>query len=118
MKVLIVDDSASTRDMLGVILKRAGHEIVGEAEDGKSALKAFVELRPEVVLLDIIMPGISGIVVLEEMRRIAPGAKVIMLTAVDQDDVTRDLQEKGAAAIVFKPFSQEDLKKAFDRLNA
>jgi len=116
MKVLIVDDNASTREMLGIILKKAGHEVLGEAEDGKSALKAFVELRPEVVLLDIIMPGISGIVVLEEIRRIDPKAKVIMLTAVDQDEVTSDLNDKGAAAIVFKPFSHGDLEKAFERI--
>jgi len=116
MKVLIVDDNASTRDVLNVTLVKLGHEVVGEAEDGKSALKAFVELRPEVVLLDIIMPGISGIVVLEEMRRIAPGAKVIMLTAIDQDEVTSELKSKGASAIIFKPFSHEDLIKAFGRL--
>lgn len=116
MKVLIVDDNASTREMLGIILKKAGHEVVGEAEDGKSAIKAFVELRPEVVMLDIIMPGISGLVVLEELRRIAPAVKVIMLTAVDQDDVTMELESKGAAAIVFKPFSQNDLKVAFERI--
>ena len=116
MKVLIVDDNASTRDVLNVTLVKLGHEVVGEAEDGKSALKAFVELRPEVVLLDIIMPGISGIVVLEEMRRISPGAKVIMLTAIDQDEVTSELKSKGAAAVIFKPFSHEDLIKAFGRL--
>jgi two-component system chemotaxis response regulator CheY len=116
MKVLIVDDNASTREMLTISLQRAGHEVLGEAEDGKTALKAFIELRPEVVLLDIIMPGISGIVVLEEMKRIAPAVKVIMLTAVDQDDVTMELESKGAAAIIFKPFSQDDLRKAFERL--
>lgn len=116
MKVLIVDDNSSTREVLTVILKNLGHKVAGEAEDGKSALKAFVELRPDAVLLDIIMPGISGIVVLEEMRRIAPEAKVIMLTAVDQDDVTSEILSKGAAGIVFKPFSRDDLKRAFDKL--
>ncbi len=116
MRVLIVDDNSSTREVLNVILKNLGHEVVGEAEDGKSAIKAFIELRPETVLLDIIMPGISGIVVLEEMRRIAPAASIIMLTAVDQDDVTSEIKNKGAAGIVFKPFSREDLKRAFDKL--
>jgi len=116
MKVLIVDDNASTRNVLNVILTKAGHEVVGEAEDGQTALKAFVELRPDVVLLDIIMPGISGIVVLEEMRRIDPSAKVIMLTAVDQDEVTRELESKGAAAMIFKPFTYEDLKTALERV--
>lgn len=116
MKVLIVDDNASTRSVLRIMLEKGGHKVVGEAEDGKAALKAFVELRPDVVLLDIIMPGISGLVVLEEIRRIAPAARVIMLTAVDQDDITKELQDKGAAAIVFKPFSYDDIEKAFARI--
>ena len=116
MKVLIVDDNESTREMLRISLQRAGHQVLGEAEDGQSALKAFAELSPEVVLLDIIMPGISGIEVLEEMRKITPAAKIIMLTAVDQDHVTAELKSKGAAAIIFKPFSQQDLKKAFELL--
>ncbi len=116
MKVLIVDDNESTREMLKISLERSGHEVLGQAEDGQSALKAFAELRPEVVLLDIIMPGISGIEVLEEMRKISPEAKIIMLTAVDQDHVTMELKRKGAAAIIFKPFSQQDLKKAFELL--
>ena len=116
MKVLIVDDNASTREMLGISLERGGHEILGEAEDGQSALKAFAELRPEVVFLDIIMPGISGVVVLEEMLKINPAAKIVMLTAVDQDNITMELKSKGAAAIIFKPFSQEDLRKVFERI--
>ncbi len=116
MKVLIVDDNESTREMLKISLERAGHIILGEAEEGQSALKAFQELRPEAVLLDIIMPGMSGIVVLEEMKKLDPAVKVIILTAVDQDNVTRDLKNKGAAAIVFKPFSQDDLKKAFESI--
>jgi two-component system chemotaxis response regulator CheY len=116
MKVLIVDDNSSTREVLRVMLKNLGHEVVADAEDGKSALKAFVDFRPEVVLLDIIMPGISGIVVLEEMRRVSPSAVVIMLTAVDQDDVTAELLKKGAAGIIFKPFSHDDLSKAFGKI--
>lgn len=114
--MLIVDDNDSTREMLKISLERAGHQVLGEAEDGKSALKAFQELRPEVVLLDIIMPGISGIEVLGEMRRLSPDARIIMLTAVDQDHVTEELKRKGAAAIIFKPFSQNDLKRAFELL--
>ena len=111
--MLIVDDNASTREMLGISLERAGHEILGEAEDGQSALKAFSELSPDVAFLDIIILGISGVVVLEEMLNINPAAKVVILTAVDHDNITMELKSKGAAAIVFKPFSQEDLRKVF-----
>lgn len=116
MKVLIVDDNGSTREMVKIILQRTGHEVVGEAGDGDAALKAFSELKPDVVLLDIIMPGKSGLEVLGEMRAQRPEAKIVMLTAVDQDEVNSQLKEKGAAAIIYKPFSYDDFEKAFRKL--
>ena len=116
MKVLIVDDNAGTRSLIRIILKRTGHEVVGEAGDGDSAIKAFAELRPEVVLLDIIMPGKSGLEVLEEIRKIDPGAKVIMVTAVDQDLINKELAGKGVSGIIYKPFSFDDLNKAFKKI--
>ena len=115
MKVLIVDDNFGTRAMLKIILEKTGHEVVGEAGDGDSALKAFVELRPEVVLLDIIMPGKSGVEVLGEIRKINPVAKVIMVTAVEQDAVNAELTARGAAGIIYKPFSIDDFSKAFKK---
>ncbi|OIO05121.1 MAG: hypothetical protein COX65_05370 [Elusimicrobia bacterium CG_4_10_14_0_2_um_filter_56_8] len=116
MKVLIVDDNSGTRSMIKIILERTGHDVVGEAGDGESALKAFSELRPDVVLLDIIMPGKSGLEVLEAIRKINPSAKVIMVTAVEQDEINSQILSKGAAAIIYKPFSFDDFEKAFRRL--
>jgi len=116
MKILIVDDNASTREMVRLILQRTGHEVAGEADNGESALKAFKELRPDLVLLDIIMPGKSGLEVLGEIRAIDPAAKVIMLTAVDQDEVNAQLASKGAAGIIYKPFSYDDFEKAFKKI--
>lgn len=116
MKILIVDDNSSTREMVKIILQRTGHEVVGEAADGDAAIEAFVKLRPEVVLLDIIMPGRSGLEVLQELRRTDPAAKVVMLTAVDQDEVNQALMKEGAAAIIYKPFSYDDFEKAFKKL--
>jgi two-component system chemotaxis response regulator CheY len=116
MKVLIVDDNNSTREMVKVILQKIGHEVIGEAGDGESALEAFTKLRPDVVLLDIIMPGKSGLQVLDEIREIEPAAKVIMVTAVDQDEVNIHLLSKGVAAVIYKPFSYADIEKALSRL--
>lgn len=113
MKVLIVDDNADTRLLLRAILEHKGHTVAGEAEDGAGALKAFAELRPDVVLLDIIMPGKSGVEVLEELRTLDPGAKVIMVTAVEQDRVNRRLMLLGAAGIIYKPFGPADFERAF-----
>ncbi len=113
MKVLIVDDSADIRSLIRVILESKGHTVAGEAEDGPSALKAFAELRPELVLLDIIMPGMSGVEVLEGIRKLDPEARVIMVTAVEQDRVNRRLLLLGASGIIYKPFAPGDFEKAF-----
>ena len=88
MKILIADDNAGIREMLKLVLQSLGHEVVGEADNGEAAIKAFRELRPEVVMLDIIMPGKTGLAALDEIRALDPAAKVVMLTAVDQDDGT------------------------------
>jgi two-component system chemotaxis response regulator CheY len=113
MKVLIVDDSADIRSLIRVILESKGHTVAGEAEDGPGALKAFAELRPDMVLLDIIMPGMSGVEVLEEIRKLDPEARVIMVTAVEQDRVNRRLLLLGASGIIYKPFAPGDFEKAF-----
>lgn len=115
MKILIVDDNESTREMLKLLLESLGHEVAGEAENGEKGLKAFTELRPEVVMLDIVMPGKSGLEVLDEVLALDPKAKVIMLTAVDQDDINMRVKAKGAQ-IIYKPFSGQDIEKAIKRL--
>ncbi|MDD2805589.1 MAG: response regulator [Elusimicrobiales bacterium] len=112
MKILIVDDNADVRALIRVILEHRGHAVVGEAGDGAAGLKAFAELRPDVVLLDIIMPGKSGLEVLEQIRELDPAAKVIMVTAVEQDGINRRLLLLGAAGIIYKPFKEEDFDKA------
>lgn len=113
MKVLIVDDSPDIRALIRVILESRGHTVAGEAGDGEAALKAFSGLRPDVVLLDIIMPGKSGLEVLEEMRRLDPDVRVFMVTAVEQDDINRRLLLLGASGIIYKPFKADDFENAF-----
>lgn len=113
MKILIVDDSADVRLLIRAILEHDGHTVVGEAEDGASALKAFAKLRPDVILLDIIMPGKSGLEVLQEIRETDTEVKVVMVTAVEQDGINRRLMLLGADGIIYKPFSSLDFEKAF-----
>jgi len=111
MKVLIVDDNQMTRLMMADFLREMGHNVAGEAGDGDSALKAFAELRPEAVLLDIIMPGRSGVEVLEELRKLDTAVRIIMITAVEQEGVDKRLFELGATAILHKPFSYGEFKE-------
>ncbi len=110
MKVLVVDDNALIRSMVKDFLTDMGHEVVGEADNGNDAIKLFAATRPELVLLDLIMPGKNGIETLKEIKAIDRGARVVMVTAVQQDSVSKDLLSKGAAAILNKPFMYSELE--------
>ena len=116
MKVLVVEDNGMTRGMIKDLLKEIGHEVIGEAEDGNSAVKVFADLRPEVVLLDLILPKKPGIEVLEEIRKIDPAAKVVIVTAVGQEKINKMLLDKGAVAILHKPFSYDELKETLNQI--
>lgn len=116
MKILIVDDNELMRQTIRALLTDLGHEVAGEAEDGEGALKAYAALRPEVVFLDLVMPGKSGVEVLQDLRALDPRARVVISTAVAQDELDRKLLKKGAAAIIHKPFSCEELREVVGRV--
>jgi len=116
MKILIVEDNALMSYTIKSLLQKLGHEVVGEAEDGERALQAYTELKPEAVFLDLILPGKSGVEILEEIRGIDPGARVVIITAVDQAELDCKLSKKGAAAVLRKPFSYEELREVVDRM--
>jgi len=110
MKVLLVEDNALTRHTIKALLAKLGHEVVAEAESGETALEYFTKFKPEVVFLDIILPGKSGLEVLEEILGIDPRARVVVITAVDQDEIDQRLYDKGVHAVLRKPFSFDDFK--------
>lgn len=116
MKVLIVDDNDLMRDVIKTFLEQLKHEVLGEEDNGEGAIRSFAALRPELVLLDMVMPGKSGLEVLEEIRKIEPAAKVVVITAVEQTGIDKKIFEKGAAAILRKPFSCDELEKAISQL--
>lgn len=116
MKVLIVDDNVMTRSMIKDLLTEMKHVVVGEAENGDEAIKVFTELKPELVLLDLIMPGKTGMEVLVELKAINPAAKVVMVTAVQQDIISQQLMDKGATAILHKPFLYEELEEVLKKV--
>ena len=116
MRILIVEDNMLTRYTINALLTTLGHEVVGEAENFDEAVSRFTELKPELVLLDLILPGRSGLEILTELRKIDPKPKIVILTAVDQHEIDRDLSDKGADAIMRKPFSFEEFKKLLQRI--
>jgi len=107
-KVLIIDDSAMSRRILRSIIESAGHDVL-EAADGLVGLEQYFLHRPDVVLLDLIMLGMSGMDVLQKLREMDANARVIVATADIQISTREMTQAQGAAGFVTKPFAAKDV---------
>lgn len=113
---MIVDDNVMIRGMLRDLLEQMGHEVAGEAEEGDTAIKVFAAVRPDAVFLDLIMPGRSGMEVLGEIRKIDPKAKVIIVTAVEQERIDKQITDFGVTAIIRKPFTYDEVETTLAQL--
>jgi two-component system chemotaxis response regulator CheY len=101
--VLVVDDDNLMREVLKAILRDEGFNVVGEARDGQSALSQVGKLNPDVVCLDVNMPGMSGLEVLKAITQAAPDTKVVMITGDASMTTVRDAVGYGAAGYIIKP---------------
>ena len=109
-RMLIVDDEAPVRDVLSDYFSERGYAVM-TAADGQAALAAFARERPDVVLLDVRMPGLDGLAVLRRFRQADPDVAVIMVTANDDLAVARETLSVGAFDYVAKPFDFEHLNR-------
>lgn len=115
MRIMVVDDNLLTRSMIKDLLLEMGHQVPCEAENGDEAIKFYGEHKPDLTLLDMIMPGKTGLETLREIRAIDPAAKVVMVTAVQQDNMTQQMLESGAAAVLHKPFMYAELEEVLSK---
>jgi DNA-binding response OmpR family regulator len=107
-RVLVVDDDQTVSDVVRRYLERDGFT-VGLASDGPSALRAFAQEKPDLVVLDLMLPGIDGLEVCRRMRAIEPDLPVVMLTALGEESDRVLGLEVGADDYVTKPFSPREL---------
>lgn len=112
IKVLIVDDAAFMRMMIKDILLKNGFEVVGEAENGAKAVEKFQELRPDLTTMDITMPEMDGISAVKQIKKIDPGAKVIMCSAMGQQAMVIEAIQSGARDFIVKPFQPDRVLEA------
>ena len=106
MRVFVVDDNDVVRRLLsGIVRQDETLQFVGEATSGESALDAIRVKSPDVICLDMMMPGINGLDVLERLREVAPQARVVMITGYPTADLVGKARELGAAGFVVKPFN-------------
>jgi DNA-binding NarL/FixJ family response regulator len=113
IRVLVADDFPLVRDALATALERHERiEVVGVASDGIETLERAHELRPDVVVLDLRMPRMSGLVALTRLSSELPGTRVLLLTACEEPDTVIDAVSAGAAGFVTKRISGTDLAEA------
>ena len=116
MRILIVDDAMFMRMMLKDILSKNGYEVVGEAANGKEAIDKYIELRPDLVLLDITMPEMDGIEALKKIKISEPKAKIIMCSAMGQQNMVIEAIQNGALDFIVKPFQQNRVLESLRRV--
>jgi DNA-binding NarL/FixJ family response regulator len=102
LKILIVDDHPLTREALAALLNQNGFDVAGEAADGAEAIALARRLQPNLVLLDLTMPGVDGLTALPGLREAAPGCEVVVLTASGTEENLLSAIRGGAAGYLLK----------------
>lgn len=108
-QILIVDDSMMMRKTLRTILQRAGHLVSAEAANGEQAITYYANHRPDLVTLDITMPGLNGIEVVKKLRELDPDANIVIVSALGQKHIVFDALQNGAKNYVLKPITEDKL---------
>lgn len=119
IRVLIADDHAVVREGTRRILDaEEGIEVVGEAEDGESAVKLTLRLKPDVAIVDIAMPGLDGIEATRMIKNLCPSTAVLILSAYDDDQFVFSLLEAGAAGYLLKTVRAREIVSAVQAVHA
>jgi two-component system chemotaxis response regulator CheY len=114
--VLIVDDAAFMRMMIRDILSKNGYQIIGEAENGIKAIEKYIELKPDLVIMDITMPEMDGIEAVKKILTADPGATIVMCSAMGQQAMVIEAIQAGAKDFIVKPFQPERVLEAVNKV--
>lgn len=117
IKVLIVDDQIIIRSILRSLLTKAGFSVVGESSNGEKALALTTQLLPDLVCLDITMPGISGLDTLKHIKQTHPKIKVVMITGHQGKQDVEGALAAGADGYIIKPFKFSTLIATLSKIS-
>lgn len=115
ISILIVDDNDMTRETLRVILRHDTYNVVGEATDGSIALEMATRLKPDIILLDVVMPKVSGLEALRSIRVVLPDVMILMVTANKDQETVSEAVQAGISGYIIKPFNA---KKVLDTVQS
>jgi DNA-binding NarL/FixJ family response regulator len=104
--VVVVEDSLVMHEIYRLALQDTDFEIVAEAYDGNSAIHVIKNFQPQILILDLVLPGLSGVDVLKKVSDLSPGTKTIVVTSVEDQAVLRQITSLGAIFTIQKPFKK------------
>jgi two-component system chemotaxis response regulator CheY len=110
-KILLVDDEPHIRKFVGLLLKQLGSPTIIEAANGQEALALYQQERPDLVLLDVNMPGLDGLATLRKLRELDPEVVVIMLTSLANRQVVEGAADLGACLYIRKDTPKDEMLK-------
>lgn len=116
--VLVVDDVAFVRKTLTQILTEGLFQVVGEAADGSEAIEMYAKLQPDLVTMDIVMPKLGGIEATRRLVSYDKDAKIVIVSAMNQENLVMDAINVGARDYILKPFSSKDVIQTLERVLA
>ena len=111
---VVIDDMKSHQFLLSQMLEICGLDVVGFGENGKEAVEIYQKFKPDIVLLDVLMPGYDGFYAVEKIKEIDPSAKIIFVTAATMGPTQRKLFDYDVDGIIFKPFEMDFLMETID----
>jgi len=115
-RVLVVDDAFFMRQIIKDTVCDLGFIVCGEAENGKDALDKACELQPDIITMDVTMPMMNGLESLKRMRECGVNSKIIMCSAMHQNEIVMEAFKNGADDFIMKPFKEENLKETIQKL--
>jgi two-component system chemotaxis response regulator CheY len=115
-RAMVVDDSPYIQKELSKILEKHGCQVVATASNGLEAVKKYRDLKPDFVTLDLVMPQMGGIQTLVLLKKIDPGAVVIMVSSMSGKDKILECAHAGASHYILKPFEEDKVAEVLDKV--
>jgi len=117
-RVLLVDDLKFIKLIERKVLQEFGHQIVGDASNGRQAIELYMKEKPDIVLMDITMPEVNGLEALKKILEFDPHAKIIICSALSHEKILYQAVKSGAKEYIIKPFSTERLVSTINKVLA
>lgn len=114
-RIMLVDDSRVLKLQMQKILENTEYELAAYCQDGEEAISQYGEIKPDLVTMDIIMPGMDGLEAAKMILEDDPEAKIIMLSSLAYDDTFKEAKAIGTKGFISKPFKREDVLEAFEK---